>query len=156
MFVSLCRAVLALVLTAFATAVLAADFVVVRSSDPALARGQAFDAGERVPLAAGTIVTLMHASGDIVTLKAGVGGVSLPKRTASAPDADRMAVLKFILARTPRETTARGTRARSGICPAAEAITTLDAVAQVHQGGCPEQAAQALDALLAHGLDAQR
>ena len=145
-----------LMLSAFATAAAAADFVVVRSSDPALLRGQAFDAGDRVPLAAGTIVTLMHASGDIVTLKASVGGVSLPKRTASDPDADRMAVLKFILARAPKETTARGTRTRSGICPTAEAITTLDAVAQVYQGGCPEQAAQALDALLAPGLDAQR
>ncbi len=156
MFVSLCRAVLALVLTAFATAVLAADFVVVRSSDPALARGQGFDAGERVPLAAGAIATLMHASGDIVILKGTVGGVSLPKRIVSAPDADRMAVLKFILARAPKESGARGTRTRGGICPAAETITTLDAVAQVYQSGCPDQATQALDALLAPGLDAPR
>ena len=156
MVVSLCRALLVVMLSALATAAAAADFVVVRSSDPALLRGQAFDAGDRVPLAAGTIVTLMHASGDIFTLKGTAGGVSLPKRSASAPDADRMAVLKFILARTPKETATRGTRARSGICPAAEAITTLDAVAQAHQGGCPDQAAQALDALLAPGLDAQR
>jgi hypothetical protein len=113
MVVSLRRALLVVMLSALATAAAAADFVVVRSSDPALLRGQAFDA-------------------------------------------DRMAVLKFILARTPKETATRGTRARSGICPAAEAITTLDAVAQAHQGGCPDQAAQALDALLAPGLDAQR
>ena len=69
--------------------------------------GQGFNAGDRVPLAEGTIVTLMHASGDIVTLKGITGGVSLPKRTASAPDADRMAVLKFILARAPNESAPR-------------------------------------------------
>lgn len=156
MVVTVYRAVLTLMLTAFATAALAADFVVVRSSDPALIRGQAFDAGDRVPLAAGSFVTLMHASGDIVTLKGTAGGVSLPKRSATAPDADRMAVLKFILARAPREANPRGTRTRGGICPAAEEVTTLDAVAQVYQSGCAEQAAQALDALLAPGLEAER
>lgn len=156
MVASLCRAVLVLMFAAFATAVAAADFVVVRSSDPAVIRGQAFEAGERVPLAEGTVVMLMHASGDIVTLKGINGGVSLPKRAASPPDADRMAVLKFILARAPKEVGARAMRTRGGICPTVSAITTLDAVAEVYQSGCAEQAAQALDALLAPGLDAQR
>ena len=156
MVASLCRAVLVLMVAAFATTVAAADFVVVRSSDPAVIRGQGFNAGDRVPLAEGTIVTLMHASGDIVTLKGITGGVSLPKRTASAPDADRMAVLKFILARAPNESAPRAMRARGGICPTVSAITTLDAVAEVYQSGCAEQAAQALDALLAPRLDAQR
>ena len=73
MVVSLCRALLVVMLSALATAAAAADFVVVRSSDPALLRGQAFDAGDRVPLAAGTIVTLRHASGDIVTLTGTAG-----------------------------------------------------------------------------------
>lgn len=155
MVASICRAVLILVFAAFATAVAAADFVVVRSSDPAVIRGQAFDAGDRVPLAAGATVTFMHASGDIITLTGATGGVSLPKRAASAPDADRMAVLKFILARAPKEAPSRALRTRGGICPAVSAITTLDAVAEVYQSGCAEQAAQALDALLAPGLDAQ-
>lgn len=156
MVASLCRAVLILMFAAFATSAAAADFVVVRSSDPAVIRGQAFEAGDRVPLAAGTSATLMHASGDIITLTGTTGGVSLPKRAASAPDADRMAVLKFILARAPKEPGARAMRTRGGICPSVEAITTLDAVAAVYQSGCAEQAAKALDTLLAPGLDAQR
>jgi hypothetical protein len=156
MAVVLSRVCLVLAFAASATAAVAADYVVVRSTDPALQRGQAFDAGVRVPLAAGATVTLMHASGDIVTLRAAADGVSLPRRTASAPDADRMAVLKFILARAPKDADSRGLRTRGAICPAAETITTLDAVAQVYQSGCADQAADALNALLAPGLDAQR
>lgn len=143
-------------IVAFATAGVAADYVVVRSSDPAVLRGQAFESGDRLTLAAGTTVTLMHASGDIFTLKGGSDGVSLPKRTASAPDADRMAVLKFILARAPKEANPRGLRTRGAICPASEMITTLDAVSLAYQSGCMDQAAAALDALIAPGLEAQR
>lgn len=150
------RFCLAAAFAVIATAGFAADYVVVRSSDPALQRGQAFDAGARVPLAAGATVTLMHASGDLVTLRAAADGLSLPRRAASAPDADRMAVLKFILARAPKDPDARGLRTRGAICPAVETITSLDAVAQVYQSGCADQAADALNALLAPGLDAQR
>lgn len=147
-------ACLSLLVSAFATIATAADYVVVRSTDPALVRGQGLDAGARIPLAPGASLTLMHASGDIVTLRGATGDVSLPKRNVSAPDADRMAVLKFILARTPGEPSARRLRTRGGICPAVETITTLDAVAQVYQSGCAVQAAQALDALVAAGSEA--
>lgn len=148
------RACLSLLVSAFATIATAADYVVVRSTDPTLVRGQGLDAGARVPLAPGASLTLMHASGDILTLRGAPGEISLPKRSVSAPDADRMAVLKFILARTPRDPDARRMRTRGGICPAVETITTLDVVAQVYQSGCPDQAGQALDALLAAGPEA--
>jgi len=141
-----------LLLAAVATAAAASDYVVVRSSDPAILRGQAFDAGARLALGPGGTVTLMHASGDIVTFRGAAGGISLPRRAANPSDAERMAVLRFILAPAPRETAGRPTRARAGICPPVEALATLDQIVQVQQGGCGEAAAQALDAyLLAHG-----
>ncbi len=147
------RVLLGLTLAAVATGAAAGDYLVVRSSDPAFPRGQALSAGARVALAAGGTLTLMHASGDVVTLKGAAGGVSLPPRAASTPDAERMAVLKFILARAPRDDAARPTRTRSGICPSVEAITTLDAITQVQQGGCADEAAQALEAFLAARLE---
>ena len=147
------RVLLGLTLAALATGAAAGDYLVVRSSDPAFSRGQAFNAGARVTLAIGGTLTLMHASGDVVTMRGAAGGVSLPHRVASAPDADRMAVLKFILARAPREDAARPTRTRGGICPTVEAITTLDAITQVQQGGCADEAAQALEIFLAARLE---
>ena len=131
----------------------AADYLVVRSSDPTFVRGQALNAGARLPLMAGGTLTVMHASGDVVTLKAAAGGISLPQRVASAPDADRMAVLRFILAPAPRENGPRPARTRGGICPSAEAISTLDAIAQVQQGGCADEAAKALEVFLASRLE---
>lgn len=161
MVVSLRRLLPGLALGAFLTVLAmpaaAADYVVVRSSDPGIPRGQGFDAGAKVALGASGTITLMHASGDVVTLKGAMGGISLPRRAATPKDADRMAVLRFILAPAPRETGARATRAtrtRGGICPPAEALTTLDAIVQVQQGGCADEAAKALDAFLDRSLDA--
>lgn len=139
---------LALAVAATPLAAAAADYVVVRSSEATIARGRAFAAGERVALPLGAAITLMHASGDVVTLKGAAGGITLPKHAATPKDADRMAVLRFILSAAPSETGARATRSRGGVCPPAEALVTLDAIVQVQQGGCAEQAAQALDAFL--------
>lgn len=148
------RLILALALVPLATNAVAADYVVVRSSDPTLLRGQAFDAGARLPLAAGSSVTLMHASGDVVTLTGADGGVSLPRRVATAANADRLAVVKFILARKSGETHASVPRTRGGICPPLDTVTTLDAIAQVYQGGCAGEAEVALDAFLASAPNA--
>lgn len=148
------RLVLALVLAPLATNAVAADYVVVRSSDPTLLRGQAFDAGARLPLAAGSSATLMHASGDVVTLVGADGGISLPRRVATAANADRLAIVKFILARKSGESHASMPRTRGGICPPLDSVTTLDAIAQVYQGGCAGEAAAALDAFLASAPNA--
>lgn len=148
MFVGLRSSLLGLALVMLPMVAAAADYVVVRSSDGAFVRGQAFDAGDRVPLPAGRTITLMHASGSVVTLNGATGGLVLPKRAATPKDADRLAVLRFILSKAPRQDGGRATRSRSGVCPPVAAITTLDAIVQVQQGGCAEQAAQALEAFL--------
>ena len=41
------------------------------------------------------------------------------------------------------------TRTRAGICPETASIQSLDAIVQVHQGGCTTEASQALEAWVA-------
>lgn len=143
--------ILGLALAALAGAAAARDYIVVGSTDPAIARGQGYDGGARVALAPGRTVTLMHASGDLVRMSGAAGGVVLPRRQANQADADRLAILKVIVAPADRQVMGgiRTTRTRSGICPAPAGIVTLDAIVQVHQGGCKGEAAQALEAWIA-------
>src|SRR4051812_26221270 len=85
-------------------AALAGDYIVVRSTDPAIARGQSFDAGAKVALGTGRMLTLMHASGDIVRVNGAPGGVLLPKRAANQAEADRLAILRVMVMRTGKQT----------------------------------------------------
>lgn len=142
-----------LALAAVATAAAARDYVVVSSTDPAVVRGQSFAAGDRIPLPAGKTITLMHATGDLVRLKGASGGVVLPKRAASQGDADRLAILKVIVAPADRQVQGGVAlrKTRSGICPAPDQVKSLDAIVQVYQAGCPSSAADALEAwIVAH------
>jgi len=139
--------ILALGLMAFAGAAAASDYIVVGSTDPAIARGQAFDSGMKAPLGAGQTLTLMHASGDLVRLKGAPGGIILPRRAANQADAERLAVLKVIVS-TADKPPAPKMRTR-GLCPDAATVTTLDAIVQTHLGGCADEAAKALDAWIA-------
>ncbi|WP_296597724.1 hypothetical protein [Phenylobacterium sp.] len=138
-------------LAAVAGAAAARDYIVVASSDPAIARGAAYDGGAKVALAPGQTLTLMHASGDTIRVKGAAGGVVLPRRQAATAEAERLAVLRLIVAPPERrpQSALYATRTRAGICPEATTVTTLDAIAQVHQGGCAAEAAQALEAWLA-------
>lgn len=141
---------LAVVLSASAGSAWAGDYIVVASSDPAIARGSEYDGGTRIPLAPGQTVTLMHASGDTLRLKGLAGGVTLPRRMASASEAERLAVLRLIVAPPkPRPASALyAAQTRGGLCPDVASVTTLDAIVQVQGGGCPSEAAQALAAWL--------
>lgn len=140
-----------LALALVATAAAARDYVVVSSTDPAVARGQSFAAGARIALPAGKTVTLMHASGDLVRLQGAAGGVVLPKRAASKGEAERLAILKVIVAPAERSAAAgiKLARTRGGVCPAPALVTTLDAIVQVYEAGCATAAVQALEAWFA-------
>jgi len=140
-----------LALAALATGAAARDYIVVGSTDPAVTRGQAFDAGARLALPVGRTLTLMHASGDLLKVKGAAGGVVLPRRVASQGEADRLAILKIIVAPAERQTVGgmKLARTRAGICPPAVGVTTLDAIVQVHQAGCTAAAASALEAWIA-------
>jgi hypothetical protein len=125
----------------------ARDYVVVASTDPGLTRGQDFEAGARVALAPGRTLTLMHASGDLVKVTGAAGGVVLPRRAANQAEADRLAILRMMVAPAGKQTVG-AMRTRSGLCPGPEALTTLDAIVQAHAAGCRDSAAKALDAWL--------
>lgn len=141
----------ALAFAAMAGAAAARDYVVVASSDPAYARGQGLESGARLSLAPGRTLTLMHASGDLLRVKGAASGVVLPVRKANQAEADRLAILRIMVAPAAREMVGDGrvARTRAGICPSPETLETLDAMVQVHQSGCKDAAAQALEAWIA-------
>lgn len=146
------RALLAgLAVAAMAGAAAARDYVVVASNDPAIPRGLSVDAGARLAVPAGHSVTLMHASGDLLTLKGAAGGVTAPLRKAASADATRLEVLRAMVAPNTREVAvgASQRRSRSGVCPSPDMLTSLDAIAQVQDAGCTDAAAAALEAWIA-------
>jgi hypothetical protein len=140
----------ALIATAIGGAAAASDYIVVASNDPGFPRGRGLDSGQKLALAPGRSLTLMHASGDLMMLKGAAAGVSVPERKAQSVDAGRLEVLRTMVAPKPAELRTglgarRGTR---GVCPPPESLSSLDAIAAV-QGPCPEAAERALEAYIA-------
>ena len=126
----------------------ASDFIVVNSTDPSIARGQAFDAGARVPLAVGKTLKLMRPSGEVSTVQGAASGVVLPGQKLAANDSARFDTLKALLDPPPAGRTF-GAR-RGGFCPPADSLLTMDDIVRVAQtSGCKSEARTALDAFLA-------
>jgi hypothetical protein len=139
---------------AFAGSAMASDYIVVNSTDPGIKKGQAFDAGTRVQLGAGQSITLMRASGEVTTLKGAAAGVVVPGARLAAADAARFETLRALV-QPPPEGRTFGAR-RGGICPAIEALTTLDDIVHVAEtSGCKSVARQALEIYLAKAGGAQ-
>jgi hypothetical protein len=133
---------------AFGGSALAADFVVVASSDPAIKKGAALDAGAKVALAPGATLTIMRPSGQITTLRGAPGGVTVPAMRVAAADSAKFEGLKALL-QPPPEGRTFGAR-RGGICPPVETLTQLEDILRVaDQAGCKTVARQALDAYIA-------
>lgn len=127
---------------------MASDYIVVSSSDAAIKRGQAFDAGAKVALGAGKTLTLMRATGEVITLRGAASGVTVPGARLAAADTARFETLRSLVEPPPTGRTF-GAR-RGGICPAAETLTTLDDIVRTAESsGCKAVARQALDAYLA-------
>jgi hypothetical protein len=132
----------------FGSAAIASDYVVVGSTDPAIKRGTALDAGQRVSLATGATLTVMRASGEVTTLRGGAGGAVVPGARLAAADTARFETLKALV-QPPPEGRTFGAR-RGGICPPAATLTAMEDILRVaDQAGCKSVAAQALDALVA-------
>jgi hypothetical protein len=130
------------------SAAMASDYIVVGSTDPAIKRGQAFDAGSRVSLGAGKTLTLMRASGEVTTLRGANGGAVVPANRMAAADSARFETLRALVEPPPQGRTF-GAR-RGGICPAVETLTTLDDIIRTAEAsGCKTVARQALDIYLA-------
>ena len=128
---------------AMAGSAAASDFVVLSSTDPAFKPGQQLMGGSSLRLAAGSQLTVIHASGMVRKLNAGANGaVQLPQVAASSANARRTEVLKLMVAQ-PRRTRSLVPPA----CPAPETLTTLDEIlAAAEQEPCLPLARQALAA----------
>jgi hypothetical protein len=125
----------------------ASDFIVVNSTDPSIQRGQAFDAGARVPLAAGKTLKLMRSTGEVTTVLGGAAGVVLPGEKVPASDASRFDTLRALLEPPPAGRTF-GAR-RGGFCPPADTLVSMDDIVRVAQTSCKTEARAALEAYLA-------
>lgn len=123
----------------------AGDFVVVKSTDPAVKPGSELNAGQRVALGAGQSLTIMSASGAVSMLRGGANGAVAPRAAGQADDA-RLAALKVLVDPAPTGRTF-GAR-RSGVCPDPSTLNTLDEILEVQSGGCSAQARTALDLLV--------
>ncbi len=133
---------------AFGGTALAADYIVVNSTDPGIKRGQAYDAGARVQLGAGQTITLMRASGEVTTLRGAAAGVVVPGAKLAAADSARFETLRALV-QPPPEGRTFGAR-RGGVCPPAESLTTMDDILRVAEtGGCKTIARQAFETYLA-------
>lgn len=148
----LCRTVLAgLAVAAIGGPAVAHDYIIVASSDPTYVRGQALDGGQRLALAPGRAVTLMHASGNLVLLKGGAGGTVAPARKAGDAEVQRLEVFRTMVAAKPRESTEGlgARRTRGGVCPSPESLNSLDAIATLAATDCAGAASLALEAWIA-------
>jgi hypothetical protein len=138
----------AILALSFGGSALASDYIVVASSDPAIKKGTAYDAGARVPLAAGATLTLMRASGEVTTVRGAANGTTIPGAKLAAADAAKFESLKALL-QPPPEGRTFGAR-RGGVCPPAESLTTIEDIVRVgDQAGCKTVARQALESYTA-------
>lgn len=124
----------------------AADFVVVRSSDPAITKSATFDGGDRVLLAPGAALTLITSAGQVFTFLGQAGGVTLPKIEASEPS--RMALLQALISRPAKRRTFGGLRSAPPGCSPAASLTTIDDILMAEDAGCASVAAEALELYL--------
>ena len=143
------RAILGLTLAIAAggSAARAADYVVVKSTDPGIRAGLTLSGGQRVDLGAGQTLTLIAAAGDVTLLKGSAAGAVAPARRAAQADAGRLESLRVLIDPPPAGRTFGGKR--GGVCPDPANLKTLDDILAVQQAGCAGSAKAALETLAA-------
>ncbi|MEW5685635.1 MAG: hypothetical protein AB1942_12010 [Pseudomonadota bacterium] len=126
----------------------AADFVVVQSSDPAIARGATYESGALIQLAAGQSIVLVDTAGQVTRLVGGPRGAVVPRMQVASMNEERMAVLKMLVA-PPRMRRSGPTLPN---CPQAD-LGTIDGIFTVAQvDGCLTTARTAFDAYVEKAL----
>lgn len=126
----------------------AADFVVVSSTDPAIARGQAYESGALIQLARGQSIVLIDTAGQVTRLTGGPSGVVAPRRQMANVNEERIAVLKMLVG-PPR---VRRAGPSGKVCPEAD-LSVLDGIVTVAQvDGCLSTARTAFEAYVEKAL----
>jgi len=124
----------------------AADFVVVSSTDPTIARGQEYASGQALQISPGKSVVLIDPAGNVKRLTGGVAAQALPRRQLASVDEQRMAVVKLLVA-PPRMR--RAAPRLDQVCPNAD-LGTFDGILSVAPvDGCLTRAREAFDAYVA-------
>jgi hypothetical protein len=134
-----------LAIAAAAGAAHAADYVVVKSTDPSIKAGATIDGGQRISLEAGRTLTLIAAAGDVTMLKGGPSGAVAPLRRSVQADAGKLESLRALIDPPPPGRTFGGRR--GGVCPDPATLKTLEDILAVQQADCAPQARAALEAL---------
>ena len=127
----------------------AADFVVVSSTDPTIARGQAYASGALIQLATGKSIVLIDTAGQVTRLTGGPRGAVAPRRQLASVSDERITTLKRLV--EPPRVRRSGPSGR--VCPAAD-LTVLDGIVEVAQvDGCLAAARTAFEAYVAKALE---
>jgi len=121
----------------------AADFVVVSSTDPAIARGTEYASGQALQIAPGRSVVLIDPAGNVKRLAGAASAITLPRRQLASVDADRMAVVKLLVA-PPR--VRRTVPTANPTCPEADLATFEGILAVAPVDGCLSRAREAFEA----------
>jgi hypothetical protein len=121
----------------------AADFVVVSSTDPTIARGREVASGESLQITPGRSIVLVDKAGQVTRLAGAAGPVVAPRRQYANLNEDRVQVLKMLVG------PARVRRAAPSldkVCPDAD-LTKFDGIVTVAQvDGCLTTARAAFEA----------
>lgn len=139
-------------------AAMAHEYIVVSSSDPAIAKGVTLSEGAVVPLASGRSLTVMSPTGRLTTYRGGAGAVVLPK-LAMAADPTSFDALAALVRRPPARRisgamrgggagNARGPSGPTPVCAAAEELVTVEQIVAADAAGCGMTAKVALEAYL--------
>ena len=121
----------------------AADFVVVTSTDPAIARGQEYAGGQAIQIASGASITVIDPAGNVKRLSGGAAAQAIPRRQMASVDEQRMAVVKLLVAPVRVR---RAAPKLDQVCPDAD-LKTFDGILTVAPvDGCLARAREAFDA----------
>lgn len=124
----------------------ASEFVVVRSTDPAVARSTTLKAGDRVAVAPGATITLMGPEGEVFTLRGDAAGrLTVPAAQTRRSDFLRLSALREMLTRPSDRRAFGAVRSDEESCPLAETLTSFDLILEADEAGCTQEAAMALD-----------
>lgn len=126
----------------------AADFVVVSSTDPAIARGRTYESGALIQLPPGQSIVLIDPAGQVTRLTGGPKGAVAPRRQLASINDERITILKRLV-EPPR---VRRSGPSGKVCPAAD-LTQIDGIVAVAQvDGCLATARTAFEAYVAKAL----
>lgn len=120
----------------------AADFVVVSSTDPAIARGVELASGTALQIAPGKSIVLIDPAGNVKRLTGASTAVVLPRRQMADLDSERMSVVRLLVA-PPR--LRRAMPPLNPACPEAD-LATFDGILKVAPvDGCLTRAREAFE-----------